>query len=118
MCGDFHYAPDSIGSGLQFHPASVHTQTWFRHQIQQGYMDALGWTSSAALSAANTEQGRTLQAILGTPGTRCYLAGDPHLVAPDRSTTLTDPATGLKYTRAAVNRPGRARGIDIARQHE
>lgn len=106
MCGDFHYAPNSLGGGLQFYPASVHTQTWFRDQIQQGYMNALGWSSSKALSAANTEQANTLQGILGNPGARCYLAGDPHLVATDRSTTIVDPNTGSKYPSAAVNRGG------------
>jgi hypothetical protein len=105
-CGDFHYAPSSLGGGLQFYPASVHTQTWFRDQIKQGYMDALGWTAATALNAANTEQAKTLQAILGTPGARCYLAGDPHLVATDRATTITDPATGAEYTSVAVNRGG------------
>jgi hypothetical protein len=106
MCGDFHYAPASLGRGLQFYPASVHGQTWFRDQIRQGYQDNLGWSYSVALDAATTEQSATLQTILGHPGARCYLAGDPHLVATDRSTSIKDPSTGTWYTSAAVNRGG------------
>jgi len=106
LCGDFHYAPASLGGGLQFYPASVHPQTWFRDQVRQGYIDNLGWSASAATTAANAEQAASLQAILGNPGARCYLAGDPHLVATDRSTSIKDPATGLNYTTAAVNRGG------------
>lgn len=106
MCGDFHYAPSSLGGGLQFYPASVHTQTWFHDQIRQGYVDNLGWTATAALTAANSEQAATLQAILAHPGARCYLAGDPHLVATDRSTFIKDPATGVNYTATVVNRGG------------
>jgi hypothetical protein len=106
QCGDFHYAPTSLGGGLQFYPASVHNQTWFRDQIKQGYSDNLGWSSSAAQTAANNEYAASLQGILGNPGARCYLAGDPHLVATDRSTSIKDPKTGVNYTTAAVNRGG------------
>ena len=106
QCGDFHYAPDSLGGGLQFYPASVHTQIWFRDQIQQGFMDRNGWSSATALAAANTEKANTLQGILGNAGARCFLGGDPHLVATDRSTSITDPYTGSNYVLGKVNRGG------------
>ncbi len=106
MCGDFHWAPNALGGGLQFYPASVHPQAWFRDQIQQGLIDHGGMTAAQALTAANTEQANTLQGILGNAGARCYLAGDPHLVATDRPSNVKDPATGVNYTAAAINRGG------------
>lgn len=107
QCGDFHYAPNTVnGGGLQFYPASIHPQTWFRDQIRQGYIDKYGWTAQRALDSANAEQANTLKGILDNPGARCYLAGDPHLVAVDRATNITDPRTGANYVVAAINKGG------------
>lgn len=106
QCGDFHYAPNSIGKGLQFYPVSVHNQTWFRDQIQQGYMDNLAWNNQRSLDSANAEKANTVKGILDNPGARCYLAGDPHLVAVERLTTVIDPFTGSLYLPAKIQRGG------------
>jgi hypothetical protein len=107
LCGDFHYAPNTVnGGGRQFYPASVHPQTWFRDQIRQGYVDKYGWTAQRALDSANAEQANTLPGILDNPGARCYLAGDPHLVAIDRATNITDPRTNAGYLPADINKGG------------
>jgi hypothetical protein len=108
LCGDFHWAPkDSKGNvDLKFYPVSVHSQTWFRDSLQKGYIDKFAWPAQQALDSANAEQGATLQKILSKPGARCYLAGDPHLVAVDRATNIVDPATGANYTNAAIWKGG------------
>lgn len=107
LCGDFHYAPNTInGGGLQFYPASIHSQGWFRDQIRQGYIDRYGWPAQRALDSANAEQANTLRGILDNPGARCYLGGDPHLVAVDRATNITDPRTGTFYLPADINKGG------------
>lgn len=104
MCGDFHWAPkDANGTVVQkFYPASVHSQTWFRDQIRQGYIDKYNWSASKSLDSANKEKANTLSGILDNPGARCYLGGDPHLAAVERSTTIKDANTGIKYTSAQV----------------
>ncbi|MDB4900530.1 MAG: hypothetical protein JWN53_2338, partial [Gemmatimonadetes bacterium] len=47
-CGDWHWAPGTPGSPtdtvrLKFYPVSVHSQGWFRNQIDSGLV-AKGWT--------------------------------------------------------------------------
>lgn len=108
LCGDWHYAPNGInGGGLQFYPASVHPQTWFRDQLRQGYIDKYGWTPQRALDSANMEMGQTLKKILDNPGARCYMAGDPHLVATDRATNIPNPGLpGQNYTLADIQKGG------------
>ena len=98
MCGDWHWAPNAIGGGLQFYPAAVHPAAWFETQIKQGYLDH-GWTNKMAADTAAAERALALKAILDHPAARCYLAGDPHLVATDR-------ATSLGYPLAKVQRGG------------
>lgn len=78
-CGDWHQltsAPPGATAGWKFFPASVHPTTWFRTLLDQ-----YGGLSS---SAATTESNRTLTEIMtntANTGARCYLGGDPHLVA-------------------------------------
>jgi hypothetical protein len=57
---------------------------------------------AAALVLARADSANTTQQILDNPGARCYLAGDPHLVAIDRPLNGTDPrrAAGVLYTNA------------------
>jgi hypothetical protein len=114
LCGDFHWAPkDTVyatsgdgASHLKFYPAAMHGQTWFRDQIKQGYIDHYGWPAQTALDSANKEQSQSLKGILDNPGARCFLAGDPHLVATDRLATIKDPQTGANYVAAAINKGG------------
>jgi hypothetical protein len=108
MCGDWHWAPrDSKGNvDLKFYPASIHPQTWFRDQIKQGYIDKYGWAATVASDSAVKEQGQTLKGLLDNPGARCYLAGDPHLVATDRSKSEVDPGTGVNYADASLQKGG------------
>ncbi|MGH7688947.1 MAG: hypothetical protein ACREN3_05020, partial [Gemmatimonadaceae bacterium] len=76
-CGDWHAvagAPD-----LKFFPASVHPTAWFHDlMVAAGMSDA----------AADSEQSASISTIMQHPGARCYLGGDPHLVAVSRTAAL------------------------------
>jgi hypothetical protein len=102
LCGDWHYAKDGTGASatyrLQFYPASVHANAWFKTQDSAGYRQQ-GLTATAANTQANADQAETLRQMLDNPGARCYLAGDPHLVAVDRT-------NALGYANADINRGG------------
>ncbi|HEY9228747.1 MAG TPA: hypothetical protein VIP11_18995 [Gemmatimonadaceae bacterium] len=85
-CGDWHQITlasasgaggSGITTGLKFFPAAVHNQTWFR--------DLLDNNGGLTSSEATTEMNRTLTQIMTSPGARCYLGGDPHLVAVARN---------------------------------
>ena len=88
FCGDWHMARLNGAAGtavLQFYPAIVHNTTWFNGQMKQGLIDG-GTSSSTATTQANNEQAATLQTIMSHQNARCYLPGDEHLVAVERST--------------------------------
>lgn len=63
-CGDVHYG--------KFYPAAIHNTTWFKN-----LMIANGMSSTAA----DNEKNASITKIMTNPGARCYLGGDPHLVA-------------------------------------
>jgi hypothetical protein len=65
-------------------------------------------TNVAALAAARVDSAATTKDILDNAGARCYMAGDPHLVAVDRPLNGTDPrrAAGTLYTAAEINKGG------------
>ncbi|MDB4885540.1 MAG: hypothetical protein JWN79_978 [Gemmatimonadetes bacterium] len=113
QCGDWHWAPRStpqLGAGdttrLKFYPVSVHNTTWFRNQIDSGLV-ARGFTQAAADKYADAEKIAALGPILDSPNARCYLAGDPHLVAIDRVPLQVKPAPQVgSYTTFDVNKGG------------
>ncbi|MEO8623634.1 MAG: pilus assembly PilX N-terminal domain-containing protein [bacterium] len=110
-CGDWHWTRLNAGtagtSRLQFFPASVHSQTWFYNQVRADYQDKNpGWTSTQLNNAANAIKNETLNQIMSGANARCYLPGDPHLVAIDRNGPYTDPRTGANYAAAAYQRGG------------
>ena len=79
-CGDWH----AVGGVSKFFPAAVHPAAWFKTLLQTAVASGGGGLTPAA---AGTEQTATLQTILGHAGARCYLGGDPHLVAVARKST-------------------------------
>lgn len=76
-CGDWHAVPGS--TDLKFFPAAVHPTSWFQQLMENAGMSD---------SAATAEQTASLSTIMQHPGARCYLGGDPHLVAVARTSTL------------------------------
>ena len=112
-CGDWHWAPSS-GTGqpgdtvrLKFYPASIHSQSWFKAQIDSGYFRHGGVTQTQADSYANTESSASLATILGHANARCYLGGDPHLVSTDRVVGQTKPSPQIgAYLLADVSKGG------------
>lgn len=111
FCGDWHLA--RIGAGgsatdtLQFFPASVHSTTWFFNQIRQGIADKNGgWNNTKLDSAANAAKNETLSKMMTNANARCYLPGDPHLVAYERNGPYPDPINLLNYTATAYQKGG------------
>jgi hypothetical protein len=105
FCGDWHWATVNSADGtpvLQFYPVTVHNQVWFRNQVQTGYQVKNNWTAAVALAQAKKDSAETTQQILDNPNARCYLAGDPHLVAVDRVVGGTDPRRPGVYTYTAA----------------
>ena len=108
QCGDWHYMPTKPGyapdAAPKFYPASVHATRWFRQQVESAYVErgvALAHSQALADSAA------TVMAILQSPKARCYLAGDPHLVATDRVIGRADPTPhGGNYADTDVHKGG------------
>lgn len=80
-CGDFH--PTGMGGAWQFFPASIHNQTWAKNLWK-----AVGQYNN---SAANNHGGLSVSEIMsqslasGQPPHRCFVGGDPHLVAIEQS---------------------------------
>jgi hypothetical protein len=111
FCGDFHFAEVGAGGAasntLQFYPASVHNTTWFYNQVRAGYHDSNNALTSAQLDAAATAaKNENLNTIMTNANARCYLPGDPHLVAVERSNAYTDPRTGVAYVNADIQKGG------------
>ena len=112
FCGDWHTVriPGGLpnSSTLQFFPASVHSQVWFYNQIRQDFQDKNPvWTNTQLNNAATNVQNESLNTIMTGSSARCYLPGDPHLVAVERSNAYNDPITpGIGYTTTAIQRGG------------
>ncbi len=87
-CGDFH----TVNGVSVFFPVSVHKTTWFRTLVQTP-------TGILTLAQAKAESSATATTIMGHAGARCYLGGDPHLVAVART-------TALGYSTAAIQKGG------------
>jgi len=108
MCGDYHYVRTGTGvPTLQFFPGSVHSQNWFRALDSAGYKDRpLGLTWQQARDSAIKDMSVSVRTMMSQPGAQCYLAGDPHLVATERTSAFTDPKTGSAYTSATYQKGG------------
>lgn len=124
LCGDWHWAPGTVTPAtmtttntdttrLKFYPASVHNTTWFRNQIDSGYFKHGGVTQAQADTYADAEKISSVGNILDNPNARCFLAGDPHLVATERVASdllnYPDPKFPLvptAYTPGSVTKGG------------
>jgi hypothetical protein len=94
-CGDWHWVLNSSGvAEARFFPASVHNNSWFQTADSAGLRTVSGGSISAsnAHTYAAADKIASLSTIMNghpnhtTPApARCYLGGDPHLVAIDRN---------------------------------
>ena len=75
-CGDWH----GKGVNRHFYPVTVHRMAWF-----PAHMVAIGDTTLAAATKHGDATKTSDDAILSQPLSRCYLGGDPHLVAIERN---------------------------------
>jgi hypothetical protein len=105
-CGDWH----AIGPAgkLKFFPVSVHNNVWFSNLLAKTAANGGGGLTS---SAATTEKSASAGTIMGHVNARCYLGGDPHLVAVERIAanypdTLTRYIGGEDTTFTAVGAKG------------
>ncbi len=73
QCGDWHDVDPGVGVNLKFFPITVHNQAWYI-----ALSTANGWGDHGAINNARRDL------IINKVGSRCYPAGDPHLVAMDR----------------------------------
>jgi hypothetical protein len=79
-CGDWH----TVGGVSKFFPAVIHNKNWFETLMSTAVVSGgAGMTTTAA----NNERNATLNTIMNHSGARCYLGGDPHLVAVERNAT-------------------------------
>ena len=112
FCGDWHYMPSKSPSdtGVKFYPASVHRTTWFRAQVESAYVQRNSWpgyASAHAKAVADSAEGLSVGTVLNKPNARCFLAGDPHLVAVDRVALQTKPLPQVgAYTALDVQKGG------------
>jgi len=84
-CGDWH---DIGGAGkAKFFPAAVHGQSWFKTMLASPYNTSPNGGGNMSSTAATNESNANLQTIMSHPGARCYLGGDPHLVAIARNSS-------------------------------
>jgi hypothetical protein len=107
LCGDWHWV--GYDAAPKFFPASVHNTDWFRAMMATGLTTKFPATTAAsAATTANSHSTLNTATIMGTPGaglpaSRCYLAGDPHLVAVERSTSVTG---SLPYLSTEIQKGG------------
>jgi hypothetical protein len=86
-CGDWH--PVVGSTDQKFFPLSAHYHpnsnwTWFDTLMAKNS----GTVNSTSLNAAKTEATSSVQTLMQHSGARCYLGGDPHLVAVARTNAL------------------------------
>jgi hypothetical protein len=91
---------------MKFFPASVHGQTWMRDTLVNG--------GSYNNTTATTVGNQSLNTIMSLASARCYLGGDPHLVAEDRKGsplyTAAQEQVGGDTATAATFTPNGVRG--------
>jgi len=88
-CGDWH----SIGGRLKFFPVSIHNNTWFANLLKKATSSGGGGLTT---TQANSEKSASMGTIMGHTNARCYLGGDPHLAAVER-TAANYPDTLTRY---------------------
>ncbi len=88
LCGDFHL--DRTGNPT-FYPISVHNAPWFLDaHLFVGGSGGQQWTNVNDDFAGNITP-FLRDKIMQNPSFRCYMGGDPHLVATERRVALPAP---------------------------
>ncbi len=91
MCGDWHVENGT----LKFFPTFVHGESWFKNEITAGTLVASSPSDVVANAGLVTTSER--DRIMGHTGFRCYPAGDPHLVSPERRNARPAPASNAVW---------------------
>ena len=90
-CGDWHV----INGEPKFFPGAAHVQPWFRNLVT-----TLGPTTTAQVDSEVRNPGNGgsglangSRVIMSHPGARCFLGGDPHLAAIERTGAIAGDST-------------------------
>jgi hypothetical protein len=96
LCGDFHM--DATGRPT-FYPISVHNAPWFldAHLFSGGTGGGQWGAVNDEFSATTTITAALRQKIMNNPTFRCYMGGDPHLVATERRVALPAPTSVTQW---------------------
>ena len=97
-CGDWHTITVNGVDKSEFFPVAAHRYSWFQTLLTNAKTTALVGGAAWSSGAASTEGGLSQALIMGHPGARCYLGGDPHLVSVSRQYGLA-AAQGLHERR-------------------
>jgi hypothetical protein len=101
LCGDFHV--DTTGKA-RFYPVWAHNTKWFRNNITVGPKGKPMPMDTVKLGVAIDDDAREMimkSVPFGGTNFRCYMSGDPHLVASERrfklpALTLADSLLWMK----------------------
>jgi hypothetical protein len=103
-CGDWHTTKLADGTRpLQFFPARIHLQSWFKTQITEDINNRYpGWTVSKRSATVDSITTESIKAMMASPNARCYLPGDPHLAPVERDGSVA----GGSYPTALYQKGG------------
>jgi hypothetical protein len=85
LCGDWHIDSTAVPRRLTFWPIAVHNANWMWARFG-------GAPPADTFSTAVASNAKRDGIMTNASGFRCYLGGDPHLVAIERSKKLSLPA--------------------------
>ena len=88
QCGDWHVDSLTVPAHLTFFPVSEHNNLGGGSWMEARFNGA----PPADMYAGGGPSGNQRDLIMQNPGFRCYMRGDPHLVATERPNKLSLPA--------------------------
>ena len=92
LCGDFHA---KAGEPPKFYPVAVHNQAWFKALVFSPVAGSDWVTVGTAID--DDARDKIMRGGGGGTNFRCYMSGDPHLVAIERAQQLPTPPVASKY---------------------
>jgi hypothetical protein len=87
LCGDFHV--DSSGKA-RFYPVAVHNTLWFKNSFNVAH-PVPGDKINVGTAIDDDARDGMMKGSGGGTNFRCYMSGDPHLVAIERAQRLPSP---------------------------
>lgn len=91
LCGDFHTLAGA-NQVPKFYPVAVHNQAWYKALVF-----APGQTDEVSGTIDDDARDKMMRNVGGGSNFRCYMSGDPHLVAIERAQQLPVAPPAAKY---------------------